>query len=111
MKNRIRKSIAAAALAAGVVGGTTLISATGASAAGDCTVGTLYNVREVSMCNYAWSRTNMSPLSARGVVTYGYQWCTARGASSYATATNALASKIGSAKANAVAFGADSWFC
>jgi len=108
---RIRTAIAAAALTVTVGGGAALIAAVPANATADCTLGNLTTVLDVNMCNYAWSKANMSPLSAKGIVNYGAQWCSERGRTSYATATSRLAATLGTAKANAIAYGADSWYC
>jgi hypothetical protein len=109
--NRITKSLGAAALAAGIIGGTVAISATSADAAGPSDCRGLLNATQTAMCSSAWKITNMAPMSAGGISSAGYEYCNIKASKGASVAASSIKSRYGWAKGDAISRSAESWYC
>ena len=113
---RTGKTIAAALVAAGILGGTSLIAVTNATEANAATTcasagwgGNAGN--EVAMCATAWRITNMAPLSYRGVVEAGLAYCNIKKVYGATRAANEIRARYGTTKGNAINSAAEAWLC
>ena len=115
----IRKSMAAVAIAGAVISGTALASAGSASAV---TVGSFCSPagtsREDQVCQNAMNfaqaaKTQMSPLSAKGIVSNARIYCANRASGqTHNTAVANLSYRVGTVqKATAIGFGANTQGC
>src|ERR1051325_8422114 len=108
---RTRKTFAAILATATITGGTIAIAAGPSEASATTCKTASSNLSEVAMCANAWGRANLAPMSDRGVITAGYEYCNIKKLRGVSVAVSSMRSHYGWVKADAINAAAESWFC